>query len=308
MYAAQDNNDSLDGRRKLLHTASGGGYNITTPVELLATEQDNDKQLFIHDGNYNGITTLFVPEGGTARYVIELRQNPSGPVTVNLRALTGGDPDIAFDTDLDTNGVQTDAVTLSAGNLRATVEVSAAPDKDESGRQQDHPAHAHGDRVRLRRRDFNLKVTEIDQNLSPTLTAGTPTATTVSLTIANYPDDQAWYYELHRADRRILHVRGGRRRDRQRDRADQGHYLHLQGVQRNSSCNAAAELAEAVEVATATPALAVSEILKDGATLVLSGWVAGADGLLALQGQTSGRTPVAQTSEVDRAGGEPYPA
>ena len=69
MYAAQDNNDSLDGRRKLLHTASGGGYNITTPVELLATEQDNDKQLFIHDGNYNGITTLFVPEGGTARYV-----------------------------------------------------------------------------------------------------------------------------------------------------------------------------------------------------------------------------------------------
>ena len=274
VYAAQDDKDSLDGRRKLLHTASGGGYNITTPVELLATEQDNDKQLFIHDGNYNGVTTLFVPEGGTARYVIELRQNPSGPVTVNLRELIGGDPDIDFDTDLDTNGVQHGAVTLSAGNLRATVEVSAAPDKDESAGSKTIRHTPTG--IGFNSGDaISLTVTEIDQ--SATLTAGTPTATTVPLTLANYPDDQAWWYQRTSptvgtctsvaAGTETVHVTG----------LTKSRTYTFKAYNR-SSCSDVSELAATDEVTTATPTLAASGILKDGATLVLSGWVAGADG------------------------------
>ena len=272
VYAAQDDKDSLDGRRKLLHTASGGGYNITTPVELLTTEQDNDKQLFIHDGNYNGITTLFVPEGGTARYVIELRQNPSGPVTVNLRELIGGDPDIDFDTDLDTNGVQHGAVTLSAGNLRATVEVSAAPDKDETAgsitirHTPTGTGFDSGDAI-------SLTVTEIDQ--SATLTAGTPTATTVSLTIANYPDDQAWWYD-YTPGGSCTSVAAGTETVNVTGLTKSSTYTFK--AYNRSSCSDVSELAATDEVTTATPTLAVSGILKDGATLVLSGWVAGADG------------------------------
>ncbi len=276
VHAIQDDKDSLDGRRKLLHTASGGGYDITTPVELLATEQDNDKQLFIHDGNYNGITTLFVPEGGTARYVIELRQNPSGPVTVNLRALTGGDPDIDYDTDLNTNGAQKDAVTLSAGNLRATVEVSAASDEDESAGSKTIRHTPTG--IGFNSGDaISLTVTEIDQNLSPTLTAGTPTATTVPLTIANYPDDRAWWYQ-HTAPTvgTCTSVAAGVETVNVTGLTQATTYTFK--AYNQSSCNAAAEVAAADEVATMTPTLAVSGILKDAATLVLSGWVAGTDG------------------------------
>ena len=112
LRAAQDDG-SLEGQRKILHTASGGGYNITTPVELLATEVDDDKKIYIHDGNDNDISTISVPEGGTARYVVQTGETIADNVTVTVTLTASGDQDITFDTDLDTPGDQ-DTITFTA--------------------------------------------------------------------------------------------------------------------------------------------------------------------------------------------------
>ncbi len=270
LRAAQDDG-SLEGQRKILHTASGGGYNITTPVELLATEVDNDKKIFIHDGNYNDVSAISVPEGGTARYVVQTGETIADNVTVTVKLTASGDQDITFDTDLDTPGDQ-DTITFTASNKRAIVELSAAPDIDKAaGRKTIHHTPSgsgfdSNDRV-------TITVTEIDQ--SPTLTAGTPTATTVPLTIANYPDDRAWWYQYTTpSGGTCASVAAGTETVTATGLNKATAYTFK--AYSNSSCST--ELATAAAVTTATPALAASGILKDAATLTLSGWAAGTDG------------------------------
>ena len=270
VYAANDDG-SLEGTRRILHTASGGGYDIATPVELLATEVDDDKKIYIHDGNDNDISAISVPEGGTARYVVQTGETIADNVTVTVKLTASGDQDITFDTDLDTPGDQ-DTITFTATNKRAIVELSAAPDADETAGSTTitHTPSGSGfdssDRVTIR-------ATEIDQ--SPTLTAGTPTATTVPLTIANYPDDRAWYYQYTTpSGGTCTSVAAGTETVTATGLTKATAYTFK--AYSNSSCST--ELAAADQVTTATPTLSASGILKDAATLTLSGWVAGTDG------------------------------
>ena len=269
VYAANDDG-SLEGQRKILHTASGGGYNIATPVELLATEVDNDKKIYLHDGNDNDISAISVPEGGTARYVVQTGETIADNVTVTVTLTATGDQDITFDTDLDTPGDQ-NTITFTANKKRAIVELAAAPDIDKAaGRKTIHHTPSgsgfdSNDRV-------TITATEIDQ--SPTLTAGTPTATTVPLTIANYPDDRAWWYQYTTpSGGTCTSVASGTETVTATGLTKATAYTFK--AYSNSSCST--ELAAAAATTT-TPTLTASGILKDAATLTLSGWVAGSDG------------------------------
>ena len=267
---AANDDGRLEGQRKILHTASGGGYNITTPVELLATEVDDDKKIYIHDGNDNDISTISVPEGGTARYVVQTGETIAEDASVTVKLTASGDQDITFDTDLDTPGDQ-DTITFTADNKRAIVELAAAPDVDKAAGRKTitHTPSGSGfdsnDRV-------TIMATEIDQ--SPTLTAGTPTATTVPLTIANYPDDRAWWYQYTTpSGGTCTSVASGTETVTATGLTKATAYTFK--AYSNSSCST--ELAAAAATTT-TPTLTASGILKDAATLTLSGWVAGSDG------------------------------
>ncbi len=63
--ASQDS-DKVSGTRTISHTASGGGYNVTTPVVVTAREQDDEAGFVFTDSGGSAIQKLSVPEGGTA--------------------------------------------------------------------------------------------------------------------------------------------------------------------------------------------------------------------------------------------------
>ena len=104
---------------------------------------------------------------------------------------------------------------------------------------------------------------------TPTLTAGTPTATTVTLTIGNYSSN--WHHKYTSPTGGICSA------------AVSGTTANLTGLTKNTSYTFKAyrdsscsdELATASAFTTTNPTLASSDITHNSATLALSGWAAG---------------------------------
>ena len=83
--AAQDDDYTI-GSRAISHTASGGGFNVTTPVVLTASEVDDEASFLFTNAGGDAIAGLTVPEGGSADYYVALSTPPASAVQVNLAA------------------------------------------------------------------------------------------------------------------------------------------------------------------------------------------------------------------------------
>ena len=83
--AAQDDDYTI-GSRAISHTASGGGFNVTTPVVLTASEVDDEASFLLTNADGDAIAGLTVPEGGSADYYVALSTPPASAVQINLAA------------------------------------------------------------------------------------------------------------------------------------------------------------------------------------------------------------------------------
>ena len=83
--AAQDDDYTI-GSRTISHTASGGGFNVTTPVVLTASEVDDEASFLFTNADDDAIAGLTVPEGGSADYYVALSTPPASAVQVTLAA------------------------------------------------------------------------------------------------------------------------------------------------------------------------------------------------------------------------------
>ena len=120
---AAEDADSAAGSRTISHTASGGGYNVTTPVVLTAYETDNDKSIV-----FNPVAGVTVPEGGTATYTARLNVAPDANVTVTIAEGSGANDD----TDITVTSPTGKTLTFTTVNYAQpqTVTLSAADDAD----------------------------------------------------------------------------------------------------------------------------------------------------------------------------------
>ncbi|WP_420461494.1 fibronectin type III domain-containing protein [Candidatus Palauibacter sp.] len=114
MLSAGEDDDTVDDRKWLDHTASGGGYDMVDN-SFLALVFDNDRSVTI------STTTLTVAEGGMATYTVVLDGQPTGTVTVTPSRTSG-------DTDVSVSG----ALTFTPLNWATpqTVTVTAGQDAD----------------------------------------------------------------------------------------------------------------------------------------------------------------------------------
>ena len=185
---AAEDADSAAGSRTISHTASGGGYNVTTPVVLTAYERDNDKSIV-----FNPVASVTVPEGGTATYTARLNTAPTANVTVTIAEGSGANDD----TDITVTSPAGKTLTFTTVNYAQpqTVTLSAAEDNDgvAGSRAISHSASGGGyDTV-----SATLTATEGDNdtpgvsfvhsgqgNTLPALNEGASTAYTVQLTTA----------------------------------------------------------------------------------------------------------------------------
>ena len=142
-------------------------------MELTAYEIDDEKAIIFCPGSgdcYNNtITSIKVTEGRWVDYKVKISQNPldhRGGLWVTLT--TSGDRDIVFDTDIDTEGIQTNRIWLSSTwDVSDTIRLYAARDSDRSNGVTNikHTASGGGyDKL-----PATLKATEIDNVI--TLTA-----------------------------------------------------------------------------------------------------------------------------------------
>ena len=190
LRAAQDGG-SAEGSRVIEHTASGGGYNISAPVELKAYEIDDEKAIIFcaasGDCYNNTITSIKVTEGHWVDYIVKVSQDTldhrGSDVWVTLTA--SGDRDIAFDTDIDTEGIQTGSINLGNGQSK-TIRLYADRDSDRSNGVTNikHTATSGG----YEKLPATMKATESDNVI--TLTANI-SATSQNIGIANWWD--GWY-------------------------------------------------------------------------------------------------------------------
>ena len=109
---ADADTDVVEGMARILHRA---GDDISASVAVFEIDEDAAVDLAVE------AEPLEVPEGGSAEYTIRLEGQPSGAVTIGLRAR--GDPDLS---------VSPAALTFTTGSWGAaqTVTVSAAEDGD----------------------------------------------------------------------------------------------------------------------------------------------------------------------------------
>ena len=181
---ARNDSGSMNGTKIITHTAGGAGSGYESgaaTARLTVTELDDEKRMLIYDTMGNDINNLDVDEGGTATYRVKLSGGqPSGNVTVTL---TETDADLSLDKT---------TLNFTTGNWNSfqSVTVSAAIDADGAS-DSATVTHAAAGGGYDNAPDAVLTVNENDL-YELTLTAGTPTATTVPLTIANGPN--TWYY------------------------------------------------------------------------------------------------------------------
>ena len=83
---AAEDDDYTIGSRTISHTASGGGFNVTHPVDLTASEVDDEASFEFTNADGDAIAGLTVPEGGSADYYVALSTPPASAVQVNLAA------------------------------------------------------------------------------------------------------------------------------------------------------------------------------------------------------------------------------
>ena len=266
LRAAQDGG-SAEGSRIIQHTASGSGYNIITPVELTAYEIDDEKAIIFCPGsgncNNNTITSIKVTEGRWVDYRVKISQNPldhRGGLWVTLTA--SGDRDIVFDTDIDTEGIQTDRIWLSSTwDVSVPIRLYAARDSDRSNGVTNikHTASGGGyDKL-----PATLKATEIDNVI--TLTADNA-ATSQNISIANWWS--SWY--VKRTSPSVGSCDGSIASDsayRYNDLSTGTAYTYK--AYSDSSCTQ--EIASGT-FTTRRPSLNVSDVTHNSATLLLSNW------------------------------------
>ena len=266
LRAAQDGG-SAEGSRIIQHTASGSGYNIITPVELTAYEIDDEKAIIFCPGsgncNNNTITSIKVTEGRWVDYRVKISQNPldhRGGLWVTLTA--SGDRDIVFDTDIDTEGIQTNRIWLSSTwDVSDTIRLYAARDSDRSNGVTNikHTASGGGyDKL-----PATLKATETDNVI--TLTADNA-ATSQNISIANWWSN--WY--VKRTSPSVGSCDGSIASDsayRYDDLSAGTAYTYK--AYSDSSCTQ--EIASKT-FTTRRPSLNVSDVTHNSATLLLSNW------------------------------------
>ncbi len=268
LRAAQDGG-SAEGSRVIQHTASGGGYNISTPVELKAYEIDDEKAIIFcpasGDCYNNTITSIKVPEGRWADYKVKVSQDTldhrGDDIFVTLTA--SGDRDITFDTDIYTEGIQTGSINLGNGNTE-TIRLYAARDNDRSNSVTNikHTATSGG----YEKLPATLKATEIDNVI--TLNADVA-ATAVELTISNFwPLDSVWHLKRTSPSagdcERIVGIDARQRHD---ELSPGTAYTYK--AYSDASCTQ--EIASGT-FTTRRPSLNVSDVTHNSATLLLSNW------------------------------------
>ena len=170
--AAQDNTDVINGTKTITHTASGGSYDNVTTASLTATESDNDTgnvSLVVRNAaDTANITTLDVPEGGTASFKVKLSHKPQAEVQLTLLAVgnDGDDTDITIkDTDDSQSGDQTGLIRFNGSNWNTarTVVLAAAEDDDAlNGRRTIHLlGSGQGSNFNA---PFDLEATEVEND------------------------------------------------------------------------------------------------------------------------------------------------
>ena len=114
--------DIVDGTAIIGHTPSGGGWSAAEVGELTVTESDNNRSATTIGGSGNAVSSLTVPEGGSATYQVALGSLPTASVSVAV-ARKSGDTDIT---------VSPSTLTFTTTNWETaqTVTVSAAEDVD----------------------------------------------------------------------------------------------------------------------------------------------------------------------------------
>ena len=130
LSASEDDTDLLNGSRVITHTTSSTDQNYASKsASLTATEADNDVGAVVIRNNADdaNITTLGVPEGGTAQYKVELSKEPRANVTVTLAEATTGDN---TDTDITISSPSGKTLTFTPNNWSTaqTVTLQAAQD------------------------------------------------------------------------------------------------------------------------------------------------------------------------------------
>ena len=91
VYGTQDE-DSAEGTTTIPHTASGGGYDISTAQNVTVTVTDDDTPSLVMS-----TTELTVNEGGTGTYTVKLNTQPTGSVTVNITGAGGNSDEVTID-------------------------------------------------------------------------------------------------------------------------------------------------------------------------------------------------------------------
>ena len=266
LRAAQDGG-SAEGNRIIQHTASGGGYNISTPVELKAYEIDDEKAIIFcpasGDCNNNTFTSIKVTEGHWVDYIVKASQDTllhrGSDIWGTLT--TSGDRDITFDTDVYAEGIQTDRINLGNGYAH-TIRLFAARDSDRSNSVTNikHTATSGG----YEKLPATLKATEIDNVI--TLNANI-SATSLNMTMSNWWS--GWY--LKRTSPSVGDcngpITGLDNSWRDNDLSTGTAYTYR--AYSDASCTQ--EIASST-FTTRTPTLKVGDVTHNSATLWLTNW------------------------------------
>jgi hypothetical protein len=91
VYGTQDEDSTNNTGLQIGHTASGGGYDISTAQNVTVTVTDDDTPSLVMSR-----TELTVNEGGTGTYTVKLNTQPTGSVTVDITG-AGGNNEVTID-------------------------------------------------------------------------------------------------------------------------------------------------------------------------------------------------------------------
>ena len=171
--------DSANGTEAIIHDASNGGYGGVVKT-LTVTEADNDPLGFVFaQSDGTALSSLSVPESGTAVYQVKLASQPSASTAVTVQAF-GGSTD---DSDLSVVGPfvqgQVELVFLVTNwNNYQMVTLNAAPDDDAADGTARIRHRASGTGSDYNGVSTNLTATEIDDDEAAlTLSVSTLTVT-----------------------------------------------------------------------------------------------------------------------------------
>ena len=227
MRAAQDDDYTI-GSRTISHTASGGGFNVTDPVVLTASEMDDEASFLFTNADGDAIAGLTVPEGGSADYYVALSTPPASAVQVTLAAT--GDISVSPSLVIFTTANWDTAQKVTASAAEEAPAQPSATNRDNTVNEEETITHtaASGDAVYngktialaatgqdndpgivIRNAADDAYVTELD------VREGGSAAYTVKLN-SPPPRHRHHHRQDHRARQRPGHHRGHRRQYRRR--------------------------------------------------------------------------------------------